>query len=392
MKEYNLYPVRKKASPVTEMKKIQKRTRRKFKTPLKLSNGVYVVILAGGRGERFWPISRKEKPKQVLPLLSSKTLLEDSVLRIKKLIVKHNLYIMCNQELRNSIRRLKILKEAKIIAEPVSRNTAGPIALASALIKKESPHSIIVVLPCDQFIGNSLKFIDSLMIGIEAAALSDKIVTIGIRPTYPATGFGYINIGRRLKEYKKPIFNVESFKEKPSHSKAKEYVKSKKFLWNSGIFIFKSCKMLSLFEKYAPKLLLYIEKIVNSGNFNKNLNIIYPKIKKISIDYCIMEKTIDTLCVKGDFNWCDVGSWESLDHIFPKDKNGNVVKGNFIGLSTRDSIIFGEKSHLIGAIGISGFIIIQTKDTTLICPKSKAQDVRKLVNLLKSSKTTRKFL
>lgn len=355
-------------------------------------NKVYIVILAGGRGERFWPKSRRKKPKQILSFLSKKSLLEDSILRLGELISDNNLYVLCNKELRGSIDQLKILKKAKVIAEPVGRNTAGSIALICALIEKRNPDSIVVVLPCDQYIGHKQKFINSLKGAIEAASFSDKIATIGIKPTYPATGYGYINIGPRLKDYKEPTFGVKSFKEKPDKSRARKYVKSKKFLWNSGIFIFKNSKMLFLFKKYAPGLLHSIKTIVDSSNFNRSLNSIYPKINNISIDYCIMEKTKDILCVRGDFNWSDIGCWESLERVFKKDKNGNIVAGNFTGLSVRDSIVLGEKDHLIGAIGVSGLIIIQTKDATLICPKHRAQDVRGLVALLKKSKEMRKFL
>jgi len=355
-------------------------------------DNIYVVILAGGRGERFWPKSRIKNPKQVVPLLSKRTLLEDSIKRLGCLVDNDNLYILCNKELKVALSRLKVLKNARIIAEPVSRNTAGAIALISRLIEKKDPDSIVVVLPCDQYIDDNRKFIRTLKTGIKAASLTDSIVTIGIKPTYPATGYGYISTAGAIKGYGGPLFKVKNFKEKPGIKMAEKYVKSKKFLWNGGIFIFRSSKMSSLFKRYAPNIYNNIKKIVNSRNFNKSLNTLYPKIEKISIDYCIMEKTRNILCVRGDFKWFDIGSWDSLQRVFRKDKNGNVVCGNFAGLSVRDSIIFSEKNHFIGAIGVSGFIIIQTKDATLICPKDRAQDVRRLVALLKKSKKTKKFL
>ncbi len=355
-------------------------------------DNISVVILAGGRGERFWPKSRIKNPKQILPLLSKRTLLEDSIKRLGDLVDKDNLYVLCNKELKVALSRLKVLNKAKIIAEPVSRNTAGAIALISMLIGKKDPDSIVVVLPCDQYIDNNKKFIETLKIGIKAASLTDSIVTVGLKPSYPATGYGYINIAGALKGYKGFLFKVKNFKEKPDIKTAQKYVKSKNFLWNGGIFIFRSSKMSSLFKRYAPQIYKHIKQIASSKNFNKSLSLIYPKIKNISIDYCIMEKVRDILCVRGEFNWSDIGSWESIGRVFEKDKKGNVVTGNFTGLSVRDSIIFTEKDHFVGAIGISDFIIVQTKDATLICPKDKAQDVRKLVALLKKSKKTKKFL
>ncbi|MFH1856557.1 MAG: sugar phosphate nucleotidyltransferase [Candidatus Omnitrophota bacterium] len=354
------------------------------------ANKVFITILAGGRGERFWPKSTKSKPKQVLSFFSNKTLIEESALRVKNIAGANNLYILCNKELKTALKKFKILKNANIIAEPAGRNTAPSIALASALTEKENPGAVMVVLPCDQYIGDNKKFISALNAGIEAARSTDNIVTIGIKPAYPATGYGYINIG---KEKSPALFAVQSFKEKPDEKTAGTYFKSGKFLWNAGIFIFKSSVMLSLFEQFSPLIYKDIKAIVDSGNFNKALNSIYPKIEKISIDYCIMEKTKNILCVEGDFKWCDIGSWESLEYIFGKDKNSNIIKAeNFAGINIKDCIILSEKNHLVGVIGISGLIVVHTENATLICPKEKAQEVRALVEILKTTKKTEKFL
>lgn len=353
----------------------------------------FIVLLAGGRGERFWPKSRLETPKQILPLFSDKTLIEESVLRLKSLITKDNLYILCSKELKTAFSKLNALENAKIIAEPASRNTAGAIALVSALAEKKNPGAVLVVLPCDQYIADKKKFVRVLKTAVEMAAANDKIVTIGIKPAYPSTGYGYINVGDKLKICQEEVFAVNGFKEKPRKKTAEKYFRSGKFLWNAGIFVFKSSKMLELFKEYAPGIYNSIIKIVNSNAVEKSLNFIYPKIESISIDYAIMEKTKDILCVEGNFQWCDVGSWESLEYIFKKDDNGNIIKaGHFAGLDVRDSIILGEKDKLIAAIGIDGLIIVQTKDAVLVCPKHKAQQVKSLVEELKKSKKTEKFL
>lgn len=358
-----------------------------------MGNKIFIAILAGGRGERFWPMSRKAKPKQVLSLFSDKTLIEESVLRLKSLITKDNLYILCNKELKIALGKLSALKGAKIIAEPASRNTAGAIALISALVEKKNPGSVLVVLPCDQYIADEKEFEKALKIAVETAAANDKIVTIGIKPAYPATGYGYINIGGKSKSGDKAVFAVEGFKEKPDKKTAEKYFKSGKFLWNAGIFIFRSSRMLSSFEEYAPGIYNSVIKIVNSSAFEKSLNSIYPKIESISIDYAVMEKTKDILCVEGNFEWCDVGSWESFECILKKDKSGNIIKsGNFVGLDVRNSIILGENDKLIGAVGVDGLIIVQTKDAILVCAKNKAQQVKSLVEEFKKSKKTEKFL
>lgn len=358
-----------------------------------MGNKIYIAILAGGRGERFWPMSRKARPKQVLSLFSDKTLIEESVLRLKSLITKDNLYILCNKELKAALGKLNALKNAKIIAEPASRNTAGAIALVSALVEKKNPGSVLVVLPCDQYIGDKKEFVRVLKTAIKTAAAKDKTVTIGIKPDYPATGYGYINVGNKLKICAEEVFAVEGFKEKPDKKTAEKYFQSGKFLWNAGIFIFRSSRMLSSFKEYAPGIYNSITKIVNSSSVEKSLNSMYPKIESISIDYAIMEKTKDILCVEGNFEWCDVGSWESLEYIFKKDDNGNIIKaGNFAGLDVKNCIVLGEKDKVIGAVGVEGLIIVQTKDAILVCSKQRAQDVRRLVEILKGSKKTEKFL
>lgn len=358
-----------------------------------MENKIFIAILAGGRGERFWPMSRKAKPKQVLSLFSNKSLIEETVLRLKNLLTEDNLYILCNKEVKRALGKLKALKNAKILAEPASRNTAGAIALVSALVEKKNPGSVLVVLPCDQYIKDKEKFVAALRTGIKAAVSSDKVVTIGIKPAYPATGYGYINVGSRLHGRAKAIFSIDCFKEKPDKPSAGKYFKSGKFLWNAGVFIFKSSKMLSLFKEYAPAIYNSITKIVNSGNVEKNLNSIYPKIENISIDYAIMEKTKDILCIEGEFGWCDVGSWESLEYIFEKDKDSNIIKAeNFAGLDVKNSIVLGEKGKVIGAVGVDGLIIVETKDAILVCQKHRAQDVRLLVEILKGSKKSEKFI
>lgn len=348
------------------------------------------VILAGGGGTRFWPLSRQNKPKQLINLSGNDIMLNDTVRRYGSVISPANTVIVTNKsqsELLHSILHPDVPKE-NVLKEPVGRNTAACVLYAALYIKKKYGDAIMVVLPSDHYFTDIDAFSEILDHTCEVATKTDKLVTIGIKPGFPATGYGYINFDSKVEvDTPVEVYEVAEFVEKPQFEKAKKYIESGKYLWNSGMFVWKSSTILDNFERYLPRIynrMMEIYEYLGTDKEEESIEKIYPSLQNISIDYGILERSDDVLVVPGDFGWNDVGSWDALGAIFPPDENGNIVKAKYIGLDTKNSIIYGN-GRLITTIGIDNLIIADTEDALLICPKDKAQEVKKLVDLLKES-------
>jgi len=347
------------------------------------------IIIAGGSGKRLWPKSRKSIPKFFLKVNSRKTLLEESIDRIKQIVPLKNILIITNKTHLQSIRKaLPRFSKRNIIAEPVSRNTAPAISLAAALVRKKDPDGVIFVVPADQIISDKSAIKEVFSLSSLLAHIKDSIITIGIKPTFAATGYGYIKINRLYKRLKGKIaydvYNVDKFSEKPSLQKAKSFIRSKKYLWNSGIFIGKAGVFLREFKRYKPAIYNSLARIETSLGTRKQqaaINRCYKNFPNISIDYAIMEKTKKALVVKTDIAWDDIGSWNGIKKYTKQDKNKNNIDANHISIDTKNSVIIGQKSHLIATIGIDNMIIVQTADATLICSRERAEEVKDLVEL-----------
>ena len=332
---------------------------------------VYAVIMAGGSGTRFWPLSTKEHPKQSLSLLSEKPLIQDTVERLYKLINKENVYIVTNADLKEKM--IEVLPETNFIVEPCARDTTGAIGLACIEIIKKDPEAIIFTETADHIYDNIEDYHNTVKKTI-GLAKENKIVTIGVKPRNPATRFGYIKRGEKYKEG----FLVDSFREKPNKDTAEKFVEDGSYFWNSGMYIFKAKKMLEELEKYQPEIYKHLENISKGGDLAKE----FEAMESISIDYSISEKSKDLVVFTSEMHWDDLGKLDMLEVINTPNREGNVVVGRHIGYESKGNIIYGN-GKLIATAGVDNLIIIQTDKATFICPKDKADNVKKIVQRLK---------
>jgi mannose-1-phosphate guanylyltransferase len=347
---------------------------------------MYAVIMAGGKGTRFWPLSREKKPKHLLSITGEKSIIKYTVERVIPLVPIDNIMIVTGESHADEIKKeLGNLPEENILIEPTGRNTAPCIGLAALHIRKKNPDAVMIVLPSDHLIGDENTFISVLSDAADIAKRGDHLVTVGIQPTKPETGYGYIERGNAFDTTENStIYDVRSFREKPDFATAETFFKDGGFYWNSGMFIWKVSTLLESIEKFLPDLykdLLTIEKSLGTDRESEVVAQVYGNIDSISIDYGIMEKAKNVLMIPGDFAWSDVGSWDVLWEVLEKDENGNVVKGTVLSIDTADSLVFGS-DKLITLVGVKDLIVVETGDTLLICDKNASQDVKKLVEKL----------
>ncbi|OME84953.1 mannose-1-phosphate guanylyltransferase [Paenibacillus sp. FSL A5-0031] len=348
----------------------------------------FATILAGGGGTRFWPLSRQELPKQLINISGTDIMLNDTIERFNGVIPMENTIVVTNRTQAVLLERImhKSVQHVNILVEPVAKNTAASILLAALFIEKNHGDSLMVVFPSDHHITESDNFKKTLNDACVVAMETNKIVTIGIKPTFPSTGYGYISCKKDsfMKE-PCPVYEAAEFVEKPNFAKAQSYLQSGHYLWNSGMFIWKTSCIIDNFKRFLPRLfktMLPLIAYMGTEREEEMINEIYPLLQNISIDYGILERSDEVVVIEGDFGWNDIGSWDALGAIFPPDEHGNIVKANYVGIDTQNSIIYGD-DRLITTIGIDGLIIADTKDALLICAKDKAQEVKEIVRILK---------
>ena len=350
---------------------------------------IHAVIMAGGAGTRFWPASRAKTPKQLLPLGADpvEPLLAATVRRLAPLIPAANVTIATGAALVDATARiLPDVPRAQLLAEPVPRNTAPCIGWATATILRRDPEALIVVLPSDHYIPDESGFLRVVGRALEGAK-AGRLTTIGIVPTRPETGYGYIEVGATLKG---DLLEVERFVEKPSREKAEEFLRGGKHLWNAGMFFFSGRVMMDAIEKHMPELhrgLLAIEEGAARGDEAKVLGDVFPTLPSISIDHGVMEKAGGLAVVKGDFGWNDVGSWESAWELAPKDALGNALPPGAVAVDARGNFVCdrttsGQK-RVIALVGVEDLVVVETDDAVLVIPRARAQDVRAVVDELK---------
>lgn len=347
------------------------------------------VIMAGGGGTRFWPLSRTSAPKQFLNITGDDSMINDTIKRIKDIIPPEKILIVTNkvqQKILNEVIIGEIPRE-NILVEPVGRNTAACIGYAAMVIKRRSKDAVMGVFPSDHYIKDTSQFHRVLNAACDVAKRANTLVTMGITPTFPSTGYGYIKYERENSILTGDMnsYEVLEFVEKPDVPKAKTYLQSGNYLWNSGMFVWKTSVILENFERFLPRLyrkLQAIEPYLDSEEESSVLEKIYPTLPNISIDYGIMERAENVVVIPGDFGWNDVGSWDSLGSVFPPDEKGNIVKGDLVEIDTRNSIIYAN-GRLVATVGLDNMIVVETSDALLVCPKEKAQDVKKVVEALK---------
>lgn len=355
---------------------------------------LYGVILAGGRGERFWPESRRLKPKQLLTITGEHSLLETTLERVRSNVPFENLLVVTTDDLHLPIRQLlPRLPERNLLFEPMGKNTAVALAYAACIIERRDPRAVMVVLPSDHAMPEKEKFLSTLAIAVTVAQ-KDFLVTFGIVPNRPETGYGYIEVSDELLYGGEiPVYRASAFKEKPNLKLARSFVKSGRYLWNSGMFVWKVRAIMRAFEECMPSLhagISKLKKALNSERWEAAVSEFYSEAENISIDYGVMERAENVAVVRADFRWDDVGSWSALERLQQEGEEGNVVSGEFVGIDTKDCVVY-SKDGLVATIGVDNLVIIRMNDATLVCRKERAQDVKKLVSLL-SDKGFEKYL
>ncbi len=343
------------------------------------------LIMAGGHGERFWPRSRRDLPKQFLSLTDDgKTLIQLTVERIRPMVEDGDIYISTNRDYIDLVRRqLPDIPLENILTEPVGRNTAPCIGMGAAFISRRSGDSLMMVLPSDHLIKYDQMFVSTLQDACDIAEKGDNLVTIGIAPDFPETGYGYIRFDPSVTELRG--YKVLNFTEKPSLEIAKEYVSSNEYLWNSGMFVWRTDTILGRFERIMPDVhegLMIIRDAVGTSAEKDIIEKQFPAFPSISIDYGIMEKSDNIYTIPGTFGWDDVGSWLAMERIRKTNEFGNITEGNVITINTRDSIIIGDKK-LIACVGVKDLVIVDTEDATLICNRDATNEIKKVIENLK---------
>jgi len=340
----------------------------------------YAVILAGGVGSRFWPFSRSFEPKQFMKIIGEASLLQATIQRLKGLVDKRCVYIVTNNiyfhEVKAQVAKFGI-PDSNIILEPQGKNTAPAVGLCAKLISGIDKEAVLLVLPSDHYIKNAVNFKKAVKKAI-ACAKKGFLVTIGVKPVAPSTGYGYIKAGAGKDGY----IAVDKFLEKPDLNKAKKYFKDKKFFWNSGMFIWKASVFLDEVKKYLPKLYASLRLIDSVDDVHKA----WPRIEPISVDYGIMEHSRRIALIPADFYWTDLGSWDALAEIFPKDKKGNIVNSDTLNIDSHGVCVFAKGNRLVSTIGVNNMVIADTPDALLVCDRGRAQDVKQLVERLKALK------
>lgn len=359
----------------------------------------YVVIMAGGRGERFWPESRLSCPKQLLPIVGEKAMLAQTVDRLKGLVPVENVFVITNAVQRDAV--LEICPEldpAKVVGEPVGRDTAAAVGLAATLVKHQSANATFAILPADAVIHDTDGFRGTLTTAFSAAEAEAALVTIGITATFPATGYGYIQKSEVMGQFSgRDVYRVKRFVEKPKAAVAERYLKSGDYFWNAGMFVWSVKTITGELEKNTPQLWSALQAIdqglSEGGAIKPLLEKHYSGLEKISVDYAIMEKARNTVMVESQFDWDDVGEWTALERHYAADENGNVTRGLAQIKDSSDNIVFSrDDTHLIALLGVKDLVVVKTKDATLICHQDKAQEIKDLVRTIGETKALKHLI
>lgn len=350
------------------------------------------VIMAGGGGTRLWPESRKNHPKQTKVFMDNQTLLEKTYSRLLRKFEKKDIWVTTNKNQLELIRsQLKDIPSSQYSIEPAKMDTAAAVGLATLKIHHLDPESSIININSDAFIADEEEFIRCVEVQEKfLESHSDYLIGIGIIPTYPETGYGYIKKGTEMINLnQKIVFQVDSFVEKPDLKTAEEYLMSRNYLWNPTLIAWKTKHMLALFEKYLPAMyekLMEIEKYLGTAQEVEMIEKIYPTFEKTSIDYGIFEKVDKMALIEGNFGWSDVGSWNTVKDIQSKNIKDNVLKGDVYTIDCQNSLIYANGERFVAGIGLENLIIVDTKDTLLICDKKRSQEVKKIVSYLEEKK------
>lgn len=353
---------------------------------------LHALVMAGGAGTRFWPESRKQRPKQLLPLAGEQTLLQQTVARLQGLVPPERLLVLTNQQLVEPIRRqLPQLPPQSVLGEPCKRDTAPCIGLAAFWFRHHDPQALMLVCPADHVIRNTEAFQQAVRQGVQLIEQGrGRFVTFGIPPHYPAETFGYIQRGEPLDEAPAEgealrAYRVERFHEKPRAELARRYLEAGTFYWNSGIFLWRAADILDALARFQPAMYEQLEQIsreFDSPRFQETFARCFAAIEGTSIDYAVMEKAEDVVVIEAPFDWDDLGSWQALARLHGTDAQGNTVLGRHLGLESRGLIVRSQGEHLVATLGVEDLIIVHTPEVTLVARKDCEEQIRRLVQQL----------
>ncbi len=373
------------------------------RSPAPAQSEPYVVIIAGGKGERFWPQSRAARPKHLLPVVGDEPLLAQTLRRVKAVVPAKNTFVITSAVQAREVAKVcrGLIPSANVVAEPAGRDTAAAVGLAAALVGARDPHGVFAVLPADHVIHDTKAYQADLRAAFAAAGAAEVMVTIGIPPTEPATGFGYVQRGGewgRVGEGKaaKVVYEVKRFVEKPKLEVAQQYLKSGDYMWNAGMFIWSVPVVEAAFAAHAPELDAGLAKIRSALKKKRPLAAtlakVYPTLQKISVDYALLEKSTNVVTIPATFDWDDVGAWPAVAKHFTPDAAGNVARGDVLVEQAANNIVFSEKGHVVTLLGVDDLVVVHTADATLVMPKAKAQDIKALLAKVAGHKRAAKLL
>jgi mannose-1-phosphate guanylyltransferase len=357
----------------------------------------YAVILAGGRGERFWPLSRTDHPKQLRQITSQKTMLQETIDRVKDFIPLKQTKVVTGENIKKAIlKHINYLGEENLIAEPSAKNTCAAIGLTAVHLRKLDPEATMVVLSSDHLIRPTDKLLQVLKVGTELAREGEYLITIGITPTRAESAYGYIEVAEPYKTLEGiPVYRIKEFKEKPNRLKAQEYYYDRKHLWNSGMFIWTASTILNALKRYMPEMYSQLESYSqrlgtkDEAAAKKGL---YDQLENISIDFAVLEKADNALVIKADLVWDDVGSWLALDRIKEKDSDHNVLIGSARAVDTFETTIVNDSDGIIATLGVSDLVIVKTDDIVFVAHKTRVQDVKELLSEFGQDERLEKYL
>lgn len=349
-----------------------------------VDEALYAVVMAGGVGARFWPASRRSRPKQLLAIAGERSMLAQTIERLDGLVAPENILVVTSAELADAVREaVPELPHANLILEPQGRNTAPCVALAAFEIERRNPDSVQIVVPADHVIAPADRFRSALAAAAQEARSGHRLVTLGIKPTHPATGYGYIRTGERRGEASKwESREVLSFVEKPDSARAREFVESGEHLWNAGIFVWETRTILAALRAHATAIYDALSGVTRADELSRA----YAKLQPAPIDVAVMERATNVSVVPVDFAWNDVGAWPSLADVVPADSTGNHVSGGtrVVARDATGCVVYGDEGSLVALVGVEDLVVVQSGKTVLVCPRDRAQEVKAIVTQLEN--------